>query len=177
VKTPEQAMRNPARLLSLAFIAGAAFIAPPAGAATQTAAVSATVAKPLELIRIQDLDLGTVSLNPGAWSGAAVSISQAGVRTCANPNIICSGTAQVAKYQVSGSNKMVVLIHAPNVTMVNQSDPSKTLTLVTDSPGQVTLPNSGNPGIIFPIGGTITLSGSTAGGDYLGTFSVTAEYQ
>lgn len=170
-------MRNPARLLSLALVAGAAFIAPPAEAVTQTAAVSASVAKPLELIQVQDLDFGTVSLNPGGWSGATVSISQAGVRTCANPNIVCSGTAQVAKYQVSGSNKMTVLIRAPNVTMVNQSDSSKTLTLVTDAPSQVALPNSGNPGIVFSIGGTITLSGSTAGGDYKGTFNVTAEYQ
>ena len=99
------------------------------------------------------------------------------MRTCSNPNIVCSGTAQAAKYQVSGSNRMVVLIQAPNVTMVNQSDPSKTLTLVTNAPSQVTLPNSGNPGIIFSIGGTITVSGSTAGGDYQGTFNVTAEYQ
>lgn len=170
-------MRIPARLLSLALVACATLVAPPAGAVTQTAAVSASVAKPLELIRVQDLDLGTVSLTPGGWSGATVSISQAGVRTCSNPNIVCSGTAQAAKYQVSGSNRMVVLIQAPNVTMVNQSDPSKTLTLVTNAPSQVTLPNSGNPGIIFSIGGTITVSGSTAGGDYQGTFNVTAEYQ
>jgi Domain of unknown function (DUF4402) len=170
-------MRNLARLLSLALVAGAALSASPAAAVTQTAAVSASVAKPLELVQVQDLDLGTVSLNPGSWSGATVSISQAGVRSCANPNIVCSGTAQVAKYQVSGTNKMTVLIHAPNVTMVNQSDPSKTLTLVTDAPSQVTLPNSGIPGVVFSIGGTIALSGSTAGGDYRGTFNVTAEYQ
>ena len=170
-------MRSSARLLTLVIVAGAVLVAPPARAVTQTAAVNANVVKPLELVRVQDLDFGTISLTPGSWTGAIVSISQAGVRSCANPNMVCTGTVQVAQYQVSGSNKMVVLIHAPDVTLVNQSDASKTLTLVTDSPSQVALPNSGNPGVIFPIGGTITLNGNTASGDYQGTFNVTAEYQ
>lgn len=170
-------MRNFARLQALVFIGGAAFVATPARAVTQTAAVNANVVKPLQLVRIQDFDLGTVSLTPGSWTGAVVSISQAGVRTCANPNLVCTAAAQVAKYKVTGTNKMVVLIHAPNVTMVNQVDPTKTLTLVTDSPGQITLTSSGEPGVTFPIGGRITLNGSTAGGDYQGTFNVTVEYQ
>lgn len=170
-------MRSSARLLSLAIVAGAALVGPPARAVTQTAAVNANVVKPLELIRVQDLDFGSISLTPGSWTGAIVSLSQAGVRSCTNSNLVCTGTAQVAKYQVSGSNKMVVLIHAPDVTLVNQSDASKTLTLVPDSPSQVALPNSGSPGVIFPIGGRITLDGNTASGDYQGTFNVTAEYQ
>ena len=170
-------MRSSARLLSLVIVAGMALAGTPALAVTQTAAVNANVVKPLELVRVQDFDLGTISLTPGSWTGAVVSLSQAGVRTCANPNLICSGAAQVAKYKVTGTNKMVVLIHAPNVTMVNQADASKTLTLVTDAPGQITLTSSGEPGITFPIGGRITLNGSTAGGDYQGTFNVTVEYQ
>lgn len=148
----------------------------PAGAVTQTAAVTGTVVKPLELIRIQDLDLGSISLTPGSWS-ATVGISQAGVLSCANPNLLCTGAVQAARYQVSGTNKMTVLIHAPNVTLVNQSDPTNQLTLVPDAPSQVALPNSGQPGVIFSIGGTVTLNGSTASGDYVGTFDVTAEYQ
>jgi Domain of unknown function (DUF4402) len=165
------------RHLLLVVVAGAAFVARPAGAVTQTAAVNANVVKPLVLTRIQDLDLGTISLTPGTWSGATVSLSRAGVRACANPNLVCSGTAQVAKYNVVGTNKGVVLIHAPNVTLVNLTDPTRTLTLVVDSPASVTLTNSGQPGVDFPIGGSITLNGSTAGGDYQGTFNVTVEYQ
>ena len=170
-------MRNPARLLSLAIAAGAILIARPAASATASASVNANVVKPLELARVQDLDLGTIILTPGSWSGVTVSLSRAGVRACVNPNLVCSGTAQVAIYNVVGTNKGIVLIHAPNVTMVNQADPTKTLTLVTDAPASVTLTNSGQPGSNFSIGGSITLSGSTATGDYQGTFSVTAEYQ
>jgi hypothetical protein len=42
---------------------------------------------------------------------------------------------------------------------------------------QVQLTNSGNPGSNFPIGGAITIDSTTAGGVYVGTFDVTAEYQ
>lgn len=169
-------MRSIARCLTLCLAAGVFVGTRPAAAVTATAAVNANVVKPLELTRVQDLDLGSISLIPGSWS-AAVGISQAGVRSCANANLVCSGLTQAAKYQVVGTNKMTVLIQAPNVTLVNQADSTKTLTLVPDAPRQIALPNSGQPGTIFSIGGSITLTGSTASGDYTGTFNVTAEYQ
>jgi len=169
-------MRNLARSRGLSLAACVFFGAAPASAVTQTAAVNANVVKPLELVRMQDLDLGSISLIPGSWS-AAVAISQAGVLSCANPNLVCTGAVQAAKYQVTGTNKLTVLIHAPNVTLVNQSDPARTLTLVPDAPAQIALPNSGQPGVVFSIGGTIALNGGTASGDYVGTFNVTAEYQ
>jgi hypothetical protein len=147
----------------------------PARAASQTAQVSATVAKPLILTRVQDLDLGTITLGPGSWSGATVGISRAGVLTC-NANVICTGATTPAIYNVSGTNNRVVRITAPNVTLVNQNDASRTLTLVTDVVASVTLTNSGPPGTNFPIGGSISVSSSTAGGTYTGTFNVTVDY-
>jgi hypothetical protein len=169
-------MRNLARLLALILALGMAVRAEPAAAATQTATINANVTKPLELTRIQDLDLGIVTLGPGTWSTATVGISRAGALSCPAP-LICTGAAQVAQYNVVGSNKGVVTITAPNVILVNQSDSSKTLTLIVDKPASVTLPNSGQPGVNFPIGGTVTLSPSTAPGDYRGTFNVTVDYQ
>ena len=159
-------------------IAGCALPCAQAGhaAATQVAKVSATVAKPLTLVRVQDLDLGTIVLGPGSWSGATVGISRGGVFSCGSANVTCIGATRVAKYAVTGSNNQVIRITAPNVTLTNQSDPAKTLTLVVDSPGTITLPNSGNNGVQFPLGGSIGLSSSTAGGTYSGTFNVTVDY-
>ena len=169
-------MMRLARLpLLLSFIVGG--LAPQrAAAVTQNASVTAKVVKPLTLVAKQDLDLGTITLRPGAWSGATVGISRNVAFSC-NANVICSGAPQVALYKVTGSNKMVVLITAPNVTMVNQNDPSKTLTLTVDSPGQVTLTSSGEPGVTFPIGGSISLSSTTTEGNYSGAFNVTVNYQ
>jgi hypothetical protein len=147
-----------------------------ARAATQVAQVNASVVKPLILTRLQDLNLGTVTLGAGAWSGATVGISRAGVFSCANANLTCTGATQVAQYNVSGTNNQTVKITAPNVTLVNQSDSTQTLILVTDSPTSVLLTNSGPPGTNFSIGGSISLNSSTVAGTYSGTFNVTVEY-
>ena len=150
--------------------------AEPAAAATQVMQVNASVQKPLTLSWIQNLDLGQIVLGPGTWSGATVAISKAGVFSCTNANVTCSGTTQVATYNVSGANQQTVRITAPNVTLTNQNDPTQTLTLVVDSPGSVLLTNSGKPGENFSLGGSITLSSTTAGGTYTGTFNVTVDY-
>ena len=155
----------------------AALAATPAHAASsQVATVSATVVKPLALKWLQDLDLGTIVLGPGTWSNATVGISRAGVFSCTNTNVTCSGATKVAQYNVVGTNNQVAKITAPNVILTNQSDPTKTLTLTVDSPGSVPIPNSGQPGVNFSLGGSITVSSTTAGGLYSGTFNVTVDY-
>jgi hypothetical protein len=172
-------VRQPARLGFTAILLAASglVIAAPARAAPgANASVSANVVKPLILKWVQDLDLGTIVLGPGTWSGATVAITRNGVFTCTNANITCTGATKVARYNVSGTNNQVVRISAPNVTLTNQDDPTKTLLLVVDSPGSVTLTNSGPPGTTFPLGGSISLSSTTAGGTYVGTFNVTVDY-
>lgn len=148
----------------------------PAFAASNVVSVQANVAKPVTLEWVQDLDLGSLTLGPGTWSNATVSISRAGVFSCASTNVTCTGATQVATYNVTGNNGQVITIAAPNVTLVNQSDATQTLTLVVDSPTSVTLTNSGKPGLNFSIGGSITVNSATAGGTYSGTFNVTIDY-
>ena len=163
--------------VTTAVLAAAVLIAAaPASAASVNAQVKAKVVKPLILRSIQNFDLGTIVLGPGTWSGATVSLSRGGVLTC-GANVTCSGAAQVAQYNVAGSNNHTVTISAPDVVLVNQFDSTKTLTLDADSPATVTLGNSSPRGTNFPIGGSITVASDTAGGTYVGTFSVTAEYQ
>jgi len=148
----------------------------PAAAATQSASVTANAVKPLVISKLQDLDFGSVTLGPGTWSNASVSLSQSGAFSCTSANVVCSGVTTVAQYNVQGSNKQTVRISAPNVTLVNQSDPTKTLTLVTDAPATILLTSSGIPGTNFSIGGSVTLSSTTAAGTYSGTFNVTVDY-
>jgi hypothetical protein len=151
-------------------------IASPTAAVTQSASVNANVIKPLTLTAQQNLDLGTITLTPGTWSGATASISRTGVVSCST-NLICTGAPQVARFKVTGTNKSVVLITAPNVTLVNQNDTTQTLTLRMDNPGQVTLTSSGEPGNTFDLGGSIALSSTTVAGVYSGTIRVTVDYQ
>ena len=170
-------MRLPTPIpLALAALAGAFGMAAPATAATQTAAVTANAVKPLVLTKLQDLDLGTVTLGPGTWPNATIGISQAGTLSCTGTNLVCTGATMPAKYNVQGSNRQAVRISAPSVTLVNQNDTSKTLTLTTGSPSSVMLTSSGVPGVDFSIGGSVTLNSSTAAGTYVGTFNVTVDY-
>lgn len=160
----------------LAVAALSCAIAAPARAATINATVKAKVVKPLVLRSIRNFDLGSILLGPGTWSGAVVRLSRNGVFTCPAA-VTCTGATQVAVYNISGSNSATIRIGAPGVTLVNQSDSTKVLNLAPDAPASVTLPNSGNKGLNFPVGGAITIDSTTAGGIYSGTFEVTAEYQ
>lgn len=148
-----------------------------ASAATVSAQVTANNVKPLVISKIQDFDLGSITLGTGVWSNATVSLSQAGALSCANANVTCSGATAVAQYNVQGSKQSVVQITAPNVTLVNQSDSTQTLTLVTDAPATLVLANSGFPGSNFSVGGSVTVNSTTASGIYAGTFNVSVDYQ
>jgi hypothetical protein len=170
-----EAVRNLLREGFIAIALAALLVAAPAAAAPSVT-VQANIAKPLTLSWLQNLDLGTIVLGPGIWSNATVAISRAGTFSCVNANVTCTGAPMVAKYNVSGTNNQTVHISSPNVTLTNQSDPTKTLTLVVDGPGSLVLTNSGQPGTDFPIGGSIVLSSSTESGLYSGTFNVTVDY-
>jgi hypothetical protein len=170
VRPPQRHM-----IMIIAALLGGIAGADPAGAASNLVSVQANLSKPLTLEWVQDLNLGSITLGPGTWSGATVSISRAGAFSCTNANVTCTGAAQVATYNVTGNNGQVVRITAPNVTLVNQNDPNQTLTLVVDRPVSITLTNSGKPGQNFSIGGSITVSSSTASGTYSGTFDVTVD--
>ena len=147
------------------------------GPTDKNATATARIVKPLTLVWVQDLNLGTVLLSgPGAWAGAGVSISRGGTFACANTNVTCSGARQVAKYKVTGTNNQTVTISAPNVSLVNQNDNTKTLTLTVDNPGTLALANSGNAGVEFSLGGGITVDSTTVDGVYVGTFNVTVDY-
>jgi hypothetical protein len=163
-------------IIAVLFLIGVFAGAQPAHAGTQIAPVSANVIKPLVLAMLQNLDLGTITLGPGTWSNATVSLSKSSVFSCANANITCTGATLVAQYNVEGSNNQTVHITAPNVTLVNQSDATQTLTLVVDAPATVVLTNSGPPGTNFNIGGSISVDSTTAAGTYAGTFNVTVNY-
>ena len=77
---------------------------------------------------------------------------------------------------MTGTNNQRVFITAPNVTLTNQSDNTKTLQLTVDNPGFVDLGNSGNAGVTFGVGGSIGVDSATTDGTYTGQFNVTVNY-
>jgi hypothetical protein len=168
-------LRYTAAIAALALTATPAFAAPVSP--TQNATATARIVKPLTLTWVQDLNLGTILLSgAGVWGGAVVGVSQAGVLSCANANVTCSGAVQQAKYNVRGTNNQLVTITAPNVTLTNANNPLQTLLLTVSNPGSVMLTSSGSPGNDFDLGGSITVASTTGDGVYSGTFNVTVDY-
>jgi hypothetical protein len=142
----------------------------------QNATGTARIVKPLTLSWVRDLDLGTIVLSgAGTWSGASVGISRTGSFSCTNTNVTCTGASQTAQYRVTGTNNQVVTINAPNVVLTEPVS-GTTLTMTVDNPGTVNLGNSGSVGLVFDLGGTITVASTTPEGTYSGTFNVTVNY-
>jgi len=163
----------------LAIVASSALLALASPAAAVSPATQATanakIYKPLTISKVQNLDFGVIVLGSGAWSGEVVSISQAGALTCGGgTNLTCSGSPQVAKYHLVGTNNATVTVSSPGFNLTGPG----TLAFTPNAPATVNLGASGvTTGVDFSIGGSITLASTTPDGVYVGTFAVTADYQ
>jgi hypothetical protein len=149
----------------------------PAGAVSPAsqATANAKIYKPLTISKVQNLDFGVLVLGSGAWAGEVVSISQAGALTCGGgANLTCSGSQQVAKYHLVGTNNATVTVSSPGFNLIGPG----TLAFTPNAPATVNLGGTGSTtGVDFSIGGSITLASTTPDGVYSGTFAVTADYQ
>lgn len=143
-----------------------------AEAAQITAATSANIVKPVQLTKLQDMDFGTLLVEN--YTGTRnVVMSRTGSLTCP-AEITCSGATKQARFNVQGTNRMVVLITVTSTGLVNGGT---TIPFAPDAPASVTLTNSGAPGSDIDAGGTLTINGAAPGGLYSGTLVITADYQ
>ena len=158
-------------------ILGLLLTASPAAAVSPLtqATANAKIYKPLSISKVQNLDFGVIVLGSGAWAGEVVSISQAGALTCGGgTNVTCSGSPQVAKYHLSGTNNAVATVSCPGFNLIGPG----TLAFTPNAPATVNLGASGLvTGVDFSIGGSITVASTTPDGVYTGNFLVTADYQ
>ena len=142
--------------------------------ATQATA-TARIFKPLIIQLQQNLDFGNLVLaGAGAWSGQVISMDQAGALTGCGGNVSCSGAPAPARYKLIGTNNATVTITCPGFNLTGPG----TLAFTPNAPATVNLgANGSTTGVIFGIGGSITLASTTPDGVYTGTFQVTADYQ
>lgn len=158
-------------LLASLLVASPAAAVSPASQAT----ANAKIYKPLTISKVQNLDFGVIVLGAGVWAGEVVSMNQAGALTCGGgTNLTCSGSPQVAKYHLVGTNNATVTVSSPGFNLTGPG----TLAFTPNAPATVNLGAAGSTtGVDFSIGGSITLASTTPDGVYSGTFAVTADYQ
>ena len=149
----------------------------PAAAVTPLTQATATarIFKPLTIQFQQNLDFGNLVLaGAGTWSGQVIAMDQAGALTGCGGNVTCSGATTPARYRLVGTNNAIVTISCPSFSLTGPS----TLAFTPNAPTTVNLGAAGSStGVIFGIGGAITLASTTPEGTYTGNFLVTADYQ
>ncbi len=158
--------------LLLAALAATAAATNPASAATTTAVTTVNVVRPVSLSKLQDMDFGTLTF-AGFTGTRTIVLSRAGAITCA-ADIVCSGVAKQARFNVQGTNKLTVLFTYSGGTLSNGID---SIPFTPDGQASIVMANSGAPGSNFDVGGSLEVSPTLIGGVYSGTMTVTAEYQ
>jgi Mat/Ecp fimbriae major subunit len=166
-------------------LAGAAFLASALGAtsaqaATADADAKATILTKVEVTKVANtnLDFGTIAIGTLAATGSAdVVVSNAGSRTSCGTGLVCSGTVDVAEFNVSGSVGEMITISVPTSVVLDHAtiagaSMSASLTTNADTTSHALTASES-----FAVGGTLTVGGSQDAGAYSGTFTVTANYQ
>lgn len=179
-------------LFATAAIAAALAFTPAASAATTSVTIKANVLKPVQLTGGGTMDFGTILTPSSATYSGTFTIAPAASQTgtfCA-AGFSCSGTPASALFNIQGTNKTNIGISIPltvTLTLQNYTGGGTTPTLVINTSNSlaanngtgtytIQLPNSGQPGLDFYLGGAMTITQATVGGSYAGTFTVTADY-
>jgi hypothetical protein len=174
-------MKNILRVTLAASVAALTLASTPASAAavgaTTPATATAKIVKPLTLTASGALDFATILIPSGGVTATrTIKVSAGNVLDCAggNAEVVCSGTTSVPTYNVKGTNKMVVNIIKTASSLTGSN--GGTLAFRPTGQATATLPNSGNTGVDFQIGGDIDIVPATVDGTYSGNIDVTVDY-
>jgi len=177
----------------MALMLAAAAVPGQAHAASATASASAKIVKPLVMTGGGTIALGTLITPSAATFSNTFTIQPASAQTgtYCQTGFTCSGTPTAAMFNIQGTNNTPLNLTIPlTVTLTNTSwaGGGAAPTMVLNTTNSIasnngsgvyvmSLPNSGAPGLDFWVGGNVTITQATEGGNYSGTFTVTADYQ
>lgn len=163
------------RVFAAALLAAAPsqlFAAPP----PVSTAGEVMVLRPLTLIKVQDLDFGT--LLSSATSGTATLDPLTGAVTAAGGVTPAPGATMPARFAGVRSLRGPVQIRIPTAPItVTRSGGTETMT-VSDwtLDGRTTRVVDANEAFEFNVGGTLYVGANQADGSYVGSFEVTVNY-
>lgn len=170
-----------ARSLPLVALAGALTALAAVGAnaapvsATTNATGTTTVLRPLTVVRVADLDFGSIIV---AGAGTAIVNPVSGAMATTGPLTIVGTTHRPARFTSTGSRNSVVLIRLPQqpvtLTRVGGTETMTVTNFTLDGPTNRRFPASQT--FDFQVGARLNVAAGQADGQYLGTFTVTVQY-
>lgn len=160
-------------------LAAALALAAPAPAAPVAASPSAQaevlILIPLTLVRVDNLNFGTVISSP--VSGTVNIPANGGARSAAGGvTLVASDPGLRARFAGAGSPSQMVLIDVTNPgTLTNGTDTVTVLALTLDGPAVRTI-DPVTRAFYFHVGGILQIGADQPEGVYSATFDVTADY-
>lgn len=160
---------------ALTFLSSPAFAQSSASADTTG---TTTIIQPITVSQSSPLSFGTI-VRPGSGTSTISIGTGADTVSTTGTAIALRGTTSRARYTVSGEGGETIVVSMPasfNLTRAGAADIPVTLT--RNPSGNLTLSNAiGATGTAaLDIGGSFTISSTTATGDYTGNFLVTVSY-
>ena len=165
---------------SIGLAALAAFAAPASAqsSASVTTTGTTTIIQPVTITQNSALAFGTI-VRPASGTGTVSIGTNADTVTTTGGAVVLRGTTTRARYTVSGEGGETVSVTVPATFALSKAGaPDLTVTLDRNPTGNLTLSNAlGATGTAnLAIGGSFSISNTTATGDYTGTFTVNAAY-
>lgn len=143
--------------------------------ATKDATGTATVLHPLTVVKVADLDFGTIIVS---GAGTAVLDPTSGAVTTTGPLTISGTGAHPAKFTTTGSRNSNVHLRVPQqpitLTRVGGTETMTVSNFTVDGATNRKIPLSQT--FDFAVGGTLNVAAGQADGNYLGTFTMTVQY-
>jgi hypothetical protein len=156
----------------------------PAYAEQETADAQIAVVRPLEFIRVENLDFGRVIRSSTAGT---VTIAPDGTRTKTGGVTLIGTGFQAAEFAGMGTNnqRVDVSLGANFINVTGPGAPMRVHTFVIGSTPTAILTttprrfriNSPTGIFIFPVGATLDVGANQTPGTYTGTWSITLNYQ
>lgn len=171
------------RRLAVAAAAAGALAGAPAFAANTAGTSSAVVVRPNTLVKVDDLDFGTIATSPAAGT---VTVSPAtGARSGSGGVTLVGAASQRAMFQGTGGLLFITVTGDNNVTLTRAGGggtmTASLVRAITTSGGGVSI--LGSSATLLPsgvqtyyVGGTLNVGANQAPGDYSGTFTLTVNY-
>lgn len=170
------------RLAAAAAVAGT-LACSPAHAASQNGTATTVIVRPNTLVKVDDLDFGTIVSAPTAGTVTVSPVTNA--RSSTGAVTLVGTAAQRATFQGTGG-VLLITVTGDNSVTLTRSGGGGTMTAslvraITTSGGGVSI--LGSSATLLPsgvqtyyVGGTLNVGANQPAGDYSGTFQLTVNY-